>query len=144
LHERDHAAANAFRGVFGRVGKAQRLLGAKTDAGDEAKGHQPCEAGVEPDARHRRKGRDNGCKAEQQQVELVDGFAAEPIGEFALAERSDKQTEQGNAADPRDLLLGDEPAADQIRHQRAEDREIENVEEISRGDQGQDAPVQRP
>src|SRR5437868_7065562 len=51
LHQSDDTAADALRCVFGGVGKAQRLLGAEADAGEEAEDQQPGEAGLEPDAR---------------------------------------------------------------------------------------------
>ena len=39
--------------------------------------------------------------------------------------------EQRDAADPRHLLLGDKAAADEVRNERPENREIQDVEEIA-------------
>ncbi len=124
--------------------KHKRLLGAQSDTGEEPERQQPAEAGIEADARDRRQGSDDRRNAEQQQVELVDRLAAESVGELALAERADKEAEQRDAADPRHLRPGDEAAFEQVGHQRAENREIEDVAEIARSDQRQDAPMERP
>jgi hypothetical protein len=65
-------AADAPRRVFGGVGKAQRLLGAKADGGEKAKRQQPGETGLEPDARDRRQEGEDRRDPKQKQAELVD------------------------------------------------------------------------
>ena len=87
-----------FGRIFAGIGESERLLGAEAEAGDEAADNQQ---------RHARGERaEDGENAEQQQVELIDEAAAEPVGEFALAGGADEHAENGGAADDRDLGSG--------------------------------------
>src|SRR5207302_1482745 len=113
------------------VGKAQRLLGAEADASEEAEDKQPGEAGLKPNARDRRQSGEDRRHPKQQQVELVDRLTAESVGEFALAERADKEAQERDATDPRYLLLRYKAAADKVGNERTENREIQHVKEIA-------------
>jgi hypothetical protein len=97
--------------------------------GEKAKDEKPVVARVEADARHRRQGGDDRRQSEQQQIELIDRLAAEPVGELALTERADEEAGHRDAPDPGDLASGDKPTLHQVRNQRAKDREIQHVEE---------------
>ena len=70
-----------FGRIFARIGEGERLLGAQADAGDEAADHQQGHA--------RGERAEDGENAEQQQIELIDEPAAEPVAEFALAGGAD-------------------------------------------------------
>ena len=135
MHDREDAAADALGRIFAGIGEGERLLGAEPDAGDEAADDQQRDA--------RRQRAEDGEDAEQQQVELIDEPAAEPVREFALAGGADGQAENGGAADQAASAAPAEAGLDDERHQRAEHGEIDDVAEISRGDQPDDAPMQR-
>src|SRR5262249_57930099 len=81
--------------------------------------------------------------AEQQQVELIDEAAAKPVAELTLSRGADEHSEDGRAADQRDFRAAREFRRQNVRHERAEDREVDDVEEISRGDECNDSAVQR-
>ena len=119
-----------FRRIFAGIGEGERLLGAETDAGDEAADDQ------QRDARGERA--EDGEDAEQQQVELIDESAAEPVAELTLAGGADEHAEDGGAADGRDFGSGRELRSEDVRNERAEDGEVDDVEEISGGDERDD------
>ena len=78
MNNRQDATANAFGRIFARVSEGKRLLGAEAKAGDEAAGNEQRDA--------RGTARRGSCEdAEQQQIELVDESAPEPVAEFTLA-----------------------------------------------------------
>jgi hypothetical protein len=135
LHTGDEAAADGLWRVFAGVSEAQRLFRAQTDSGDETQ-HR------EPDIVRRERGGD-GRGAVQQQVELVDGFAAEPVGELALRQGADEQAEQCGAADQSDLRGGREAAARHVGDERAKDDVVGDVEEVTGGDEDEDPVVNR-
>jgi hypothetical protein len=132
-----------FFGAYSAVGEAQRLLGAKADTSKKPKYQKPAKLRVETDARDWRQCRDDRRQAEQEQVELIDRLASEPVGELALAQRTDEQPGHRDAADPRNLRLGDEAAFDQVGDESAEDREIQHVEKIAGGNKRQNLPMDR-
>ncbi len=67
MNDRQNAAADALGRIFAGIGEGKRLLGAKADAGDEARGDEPRDA--------RSEGPEDGEDTEQQQVELIDESA---------------------------------------------------------------------
>src|SRR5262245_53013286 len=100
MHRRENPAADAFGRVFARIGKAERLLGTEPDAGDEAADDKHCHV--------RGEGTEDGENAEQQQVELIDETAAEPIAELPLTSRADEHTEDGGGANQSDFCAARE------------------------------------
>ncbi len=68
---------------------------------------------------------------------------AEPVAEFTLAGRADEHSENGGAADCRDFGSGRELGLKQVRNERAEDGEIDDVEEVSCGDKRDNSSMQR-
>ena len=93
MNDSEDAAANALGRIFAGIGECERLLGAKTEAGDEAADHQQGHAW--------RQRTEDGEDAEQQKIELIDEAAAEPVGQFALAGGAQRDAENGGAADQR-------------------------------------------
>ena len=91
----------------------------------------------------RRERAEDGENPEQQQIELIDESPAEAVGEFALAGSAEKHAENSGAADGRDFGAGCEFGLQDERNQRAEHGEVDDVEEISRGDQRDDFAMQR-
>ena len=91
MNDRQDAAADALGRIFAGIGEGERLLGAEADAGDEAADDQQRDA--------RRQRAEDREDAEQQQVELIDEPAAEPVAELALAGGADEHAEDGGAAD---------------------------------------------
>ncbi len=134
MHDRQDAAADAFGRPFARIGEGERLLGAQADAGQESADHQQCEV--------RRECAEDGEDAEEQKIELIDEPAAEPVGEFALTGGADGKADDGGAADERGVGCG-EAGLDDERDERAIDRIIDDVAEISRGDERDDPLMQR-
>src|SRR6478752_4303056 len=135
MHDRQNASANEFRRIFAGIGEGERLFGTKTEPGDEA---------ADDKHRHvRRKCADNGEHTEQQQVELIDEAAAVPVAELTLPRGADEHAEDRRAADQRDFRAARELRRQNVRHERAEDRKVDDVEEISRGDECDDSAVQR-
>src|SRR4029077_8909521 len=122
MNDGKDASADALWRIFSGISEGQRLLGAEAEPGDEAANNQQRHAW--------REGAEDREGAEQEQVELIDEAAAEPVGEFALADGAEEHAENGGAADGRDLRSGCEFGLQEERHQRAEDREIDDVEEI--------------
>ena len=135
LHAGDETAADVLGRILAGISEAQRLLGAEPDAGDEA---QCCEPDVVG-----RECRDDGRQAVQQQVELIDGLAAEAVGELALRQRADEQAEQRGAGNGGDLRGRGEAGAHHVGNQRSQDHVVGDVEEIPRGDQREHAPMDR-
>src|SRR3974390_1807494 len=95
MDDRQDATANALGRILSRIREGERLLGAETDAGDEAAQDQ------ERDVRRERA--QDRKRAEQQQVELINEPAAEPVAQLALAGGADRHAEDGGAADEGEL-----------------------------------------
>ena len=93
------------------------------------------------DARGKRA--ENREHAEQQQVELINEPAAEAVAEFTLAGGADEHSENGGAADGGDFGSGRELGLKYVRNERAEDGKIDDVEEISRGDERDNSSMER-
>src|SRR5580700_10667646 len=91
-------SADALGRIFAGIGEGQRLFGAEADPSDKATNDQQRHARSE--CAEDREG------AEQEQVELIDESAAEPVGEFALAGSAQEHAENGGAADGRGLSSG--------------------------------------
>src|SRR5215472_3862016 len=136
LHQRDDPPANAFRRVLGGVRKAQRLLRSEAKTGEKAESDQPLIA--------RRPGAGDRRQAEQQQVELVDRLAAKAVGELALPECAEEQAQQRRGADQSALGRRHELAVHHVGNQRAENRVVDHVAEISGGNEAQHPPMGRP
>ena len=83
-------------------------------------------------------------EAVERYGELEYRLAAKAVGELALSERAEKQSEQGGAADRADAGRRREMRAHHIRHQRTQDDEVDDVEEQPDGDDRQHALVNRP
>src|SRR5262245_13751262 len=135
MDDRQNASANELGRIFAGIGEGQRLFGAETEPGDEA-----------ADDKHRYvrcECTNDGEHAEQQQIELVDETAAKPVAELTLSRGADEHAEDGRAADQRDFRAARELRRQNVRHERTEDREVDDVEEISRGDECNDSAVQR-
>ena len=107
MNDRQDAAADALGRIFAGIGEGERLLGAEPDARDETRGDEPGNGRSE-----RPQDRED---AEQQQVELIDESAAEPVAEFTLAGRADEHSENRGAADSRCFGAGRELGLDQVR-----------------------------
>src|SRR5207342_1672774 len=117
------------------IGERQRLLRPEAEAGDEA-----------TDDKHRDVRRErpkNGEDAEQQQVELIDEAAAEPVAELTLSRGADEHAEDRGGTNQRNLWTARELRRQDVRHERAEDCKIDDVEEVSRGDQRDHSAVER-
>ena len=135
MDDRQDAAADRLRRVFAGIGEGKRLLGAEAEPGDEAADDQQ---------RHARRERaEDREHAEQQQVELIDEPAAEAVAEFTLAGGADEHSEHRGAADGGDFGAGRELRLQDVGNERAEDGEVDDVEEISRGDQRDNPSMQR-
>ena len=134
MDDRQNAAANGLGRVFAGVSKGERLFGAEAKAGDEAAQDQQGHA--------RGDGAENGEDAEQHQIELVDEAAAEAVGELTLTGGADEHAENGGRADEADFRSGCELRLQDERHERAEDREVDDVEKVSGGDQADDLLMQ--
>src|SRR5262249_25029469 len=91
MDDGEDTAADLLGRIFAGIGKAERLFGAKAEAGNEAADHQNRHARGE-----RAKDREN---SEQQQVELINEPAAEPIAQLALSSGADEHAEYCGAAD---------------------------------------------
>src|ERR1700692_880869 len=98
MDDGEDAAADALGRIFSGISEAQRRLGAQPEPGDKATSDQQRHA--------RSECAEDGEGAEQEQVELIDESAAEPVGEFALAGSAEKHAENGGAADGRGLRSG--------------------------------------
>ena len=136
LHKGGDPAADRFGRIFGGVRKAQWLRRTKPDPGDEPAKRQP------PHGR-RQSGRDRGDAVEKDR-ELKDRLAAETVGELALADRAEKQADQGGAADRADLPRRGKVRSHHVRHQRAQNDIVDDVKEIAGGDQRQHPAMDRP
>jgi hypothetical protein len=136
LHEGGDAAADAFGCIFGGIGKAQRLRRAEAHAGDEA-------ADREPAGRGRHRSRDRRQPVEQHRP-LEHGLAPEPVGELALPQGAHEQAEDRHRADRADFRRGREMRAHHVGHERAQDDVVDDVEEITEGDERQDPVMHRP
>ena len=135
MHDGKKPSADSLGRIFAGIGERQRLLGAEAEAGDKA-----------ADDKHRdvrRECTEDREHAEQQQVELIDEAAAEPVAELTLSRSADEHAEDGRAADQRDLGAARELRRQNVRHERAEDRKVDDVEEVSRGDQRDHFAMQR-
>ncbi len=135
MHDGKNTSANELGRIFAGIGERQRLLGPEAEAGDEA-----------ADDKHRdvrRERTEDGEHAEQQQVELIDEAAAEPVAELTLSRGADEHAEDGRAANQRDLRAARELRRENVRYERAEDRKVDDVEEVSRGDQRDHFAVER-
>ena len=113
--------------IFAGIGEGERLLAAEAKAGDEARRHQPHD--------RRRQRAEDGEHAEDQQIELVDRLAAPAIAEFALADAAKEHAEHGGAADPGGFGAGREFGLDHVRDQRAQHDQVDDVEEVTGGDE---------
>src|SRR5262249_34636632 len=70
-------------------------------------------------------------------------LATVAVGEFALAERADEQADELTGPDQADLGRLGEARLDHVGDQRAEDGEVDDVEEIGKGDERENAPMDR-
>src|SRR5262249_62039339 len=95
VYDGKNATADAFGRVFAGIGKAKRLLGPESEAGDESA----------DDERHdvRSECTEEGEHTEQQQVELIDEPAAESIAELALPRSTDEHAEDRGGANQGDF-----------------------------------------
>ncbi len=135
VHDRQDAAADALGRIFAGIGEGERLLGADADPGDEAADDQP------RDGRGQRA--EDREHAEQQQVELIDGLAAPAVAEFALTGGADEHAEDRRAADQGGFGSGRELGLKHVRDQRAEHDHIDDVEEVTGGDQRDHLDMER-
>ncbi len=108
----------------------------KASAGDKAPDHQPSDAG-----RQRRRDRGEAVEGDGKPEHRL---AAKAVGQLALTQRADKEPEQGSAADGADPGRRREMRPQHVRHQRAQDDEVDDVEEQSGGDDRQHPLVDRP
>ncbi len=136
MHDGKDAAANELGRIFARIREGERLLGAEPDAGDKAADHQQ---------RHgRRKRAQDREDAEQQQVELINELRPNrslnspwPAVPMAMPKMVAAADDRGLS--PRTGKFG----LDDERDQRPEHGEVDDVEEISGGDEPDDAAMQR-
>ena len=135
MHERQNAAADALGRIFAGIGEGKRLLGADADTGNEAAGDQ------QRHGRHKRA--EDGKHAEHQQIELVDESPAESVAKFTLAGGAKEHAEHGGAADGRDLSAGRKLGLQDVRNKRAEDGEVDDIEEVTGRDKRDHSAMQR-
>ena len=87
---------------------------------------------IEP-AHIRRQRREDGDEAVEQDRGLEHPLAAEPVGELALPGGADEDSEElVTVPIAPSLRRRRELRADHVRHQRAQDDEVDDVEEIAR------------
>ena len=93
---------------------------------------------------HRRRQRaEDREHAENQQIELVDRLAAPTVAEFALTDAADEHAEHRGAADPCRLGAGRELGLNHVRDQRTQHDQIDDVEEVTGGDERDHLDMQR-
>src|SRR5262249_32239591 len=132
---RQDASANELGRVLPRIREGERLLCAETDAGDEAR---------DPKPKYRRRERaQDGENPKQQQIELINRLAAPPVAELALSSGADEHSNHGRASDQASLGRGRELGLDHVRDQRAQDDQVNDVEEIPGGDECDYANMER-
>src|SRR5262249_52900638 len=135
MDDRQDAAASALGRIFAGVGEAERLFGAETQSGDEA---------TDDEQRHvRRKRAEDREHTEQQKVELIDEAPPEAVAELALSGGADEHAEDRGAADCGGFSGRGESRLDDVGDDRAQNSEIDDVEEIAGGDQRDHTTMQR-